>query len=307
MKLHRSIRRGCGLMGAYLIVAIIANGLWLLSNIRRPHPQEYYPASAGIEFAQCANGSCGVPTQGSVGSVGEFAWRFDGTSGPWQLVRFGQVVGTLGVDGSYRDNAGKEAPCPTEWRLDGQKEAIAKHTGKVGEKHDTGEITNFGLDVSKLGNAPQARLRNQPISREQAFKLIEEGIPDANRRRLVIIGSPAERKLVTDQLQGDLASSLADCIIQEYAPSDWQVKDAGFVTTGHPTVYGLEPDGKTIFRQDDASGLRFNIEALRKPGNYDSASDKDWRNGGDSTTNVVFFLIVGVAAFILLQPTKAGE
>lgn len=281
-------------MGAYLIVAIIANGLWLLSNIHRPKPSEYYPASAGIEYGQCAGGVCS-PQQ----STSEFAWRFSGTSGPWELVHYGRVVGSLGVDGVYRDTAGQETICPTEWRLDGQREAIARNVGKAGS---TDEITNFGLDVSKLGNAPQARLRNEPISREQAFKLIEDGIPDGNRRRLVIIGTPAERKLATDQITD------VDCIVQEYSPSDWQVKDAGFVTTGHPTIYGLEPDGKTIFRQDDAVSLKINMEQLRKPDPYyDPKSDRDGRKVDDQTTNIVFFLIVGIAAFILLQPAKVSE
>lgn len=304
MKLNRIKRAGCGLMGAYLVVAIVVNGIWLLNQLRKPKVHDYYsPIAMVTSYSDCRNGSCSASAFDSSGYV----WRFTYDAGPWELVLNGQVIGSLGTDGVYRDKAGKEIDCPAEFVLDSQKSAanIAKQ-----RTNKPGEMTNFGLDVTKLGNAPQARLRNQPISREQAMQLIEDGIPDSNRRRIVVIGTPAERKPVMDQIRGEFAGVVGDVIVQEYDRGDWQVKDAGFVTTGQPTIYGLEPDGKVIFRQDDAFGLQKNIEQLRKPDpNYDPRKDADGRktvSSEDSTYMIVGLVVVLLVLFAVL-PTQKKE
>jgi hypothetical protein len=76
-------------------------------------------------------------------------------------------------------------------------------------------------------------------------------------------------------------------LVKEYSPDDWEVSRFGFVTTGSPTIYIQQPDGKVLHRQDDYKGLDdlkvvFSKIRVKDP-NYDPSKDPDLRKsfGGD--------------------------
>jgi uncharacterized protein (TIGR03000 family) len=140
---------------------------------------------------------------------------------------------------------------------------------------------NFGLNLEKLHKSEEDRvlLNDRPISLRQAEDLLRNGLPDDRHKlRLTIIGSTAERQKVRADLEGPLAVLAQDFLIQDYPPDHWAVAQAGFVTSGHPTIYVQAPDGKVLHRQDDyqdgAAGLRTALEKIRKP-NPDYRPERD--------------------------------
>lgn len=146
-----------------------------------------------------------------------------------------------------------------------------------------GCFQNFGVDQTKLGGPEAYKINGKPVTKAQAEQAIKGGqVPDdAHKLRLTVIGPEAERK----QVLADLAAlpALAEwkdkLLVQAYPPDHWAVAQAGFVTSGKPTVYLQAPDGKVLHRQDDyqdgAAGL---AKALRKADpDYKPDKDKDQR------------------------------
>lgn len=144
-------------------------------------------------------------------------------------------------------------------------------------------VPNFGLDLANLVDANAAfTINGTPITKVQAAALVEADrdalLPDATRRRLTIIGSDADRRAVLAELQGPLKDATTDFVIRDYPPDHWVVARAGFVTTGHPTIYVQEADGTVLFRQDDAHDLARNLAAIRRPRpDYQPQRDPDYR------------------------------
>lgn len=52
--------------------------------------------------------------------------------------------------------------------------------------------------------------------------------------------------------------------VQDYPPDHWAVRDAGFVTSGNPTIYCQAADGTVLHRQDEYRGPDALAEVLRK-------------------------------------------
>ena len=149
------------------------------------------------------------------------------------------------------------------------------------------EDRNFGIDTAQLAKLPSGEERievnGQPVAKADAKRLIEGTTggagaltDDSHKPRLTIIGSKEERQRVLADLdrQPDLKHALA---VKAYAPDEWPVARAGFVTSGHPTIYLQAPDGKVLHRQDDYSGPQ-DFEAIRKADpNYKPTQDPDLR------------------------------
>jgi hypothetical protein len=131
-----------------------------------------------------------------------------------------------------------------------------------------------GTDPEKIAPREEYRLSGQVVTREEAFKALQAAplSDDSQKLRLTVIGSAEERKKVLAALPQDVKDR---CLVKEYAPDHWSVKNAGFKTDGHPTVYVQAPDGKVLHRQDDADNV---AQAVRKADpNYDPAKDPDLR------------------------------
>jgi uncharacterized protein (TIGR03000 family) len=138
-------------------------------------------------------------------------------------------------------------------------------------------VANYGVDVERLRKSMRPG-QGDATGEEQRPVPGDDKLPAPNRRRLTVIGSDAERKQAREELAGPLRGAAAHYVVQDYAPEHWAVAKAGFVTTGHPTIYGQEPDGRVLFRQDDLSGLQRNLEAVRKPSpDYQPDRDPDHR------------------------------
>lgn len=78
---------------------------------------------------------------------------------------------------------------------------------------------------------------------------------DQNKPFLTVIGSDTDRAKVINDLGSPALSELAKGFrVQDYSPTDWAVKDVGFVTTGTPTVYIQTASGAVLHRQDGYTG-----------------------------------------------------
>lgn len=170
----------------------------------------------------------------------------------------------------------------------------------------TAAIENFGVYLDKKPAVPVYRINGKEVSREAAMEAIEKGglVDDSHKRRLTIIGSEDERKKVLADLTGPLAPLASDLLVQAYPPDNFAVHDAGFRSSGHPTIYLQAPDGKVLHRQDDyqdgAEGL---AKAIRKADpNYDASKDKDQRK--DAAPFGLSWGMIGAIAAVLLAILK---
>ena len=131
-----------------------------------------------------------------------------------------------------------------------------------------------GTDPEKLAPREEYRVSGRLVSKDDAMHALRGGqlADDSGKLRLTVIGSPDERKKALAALPADLKDR---CLVKEYAPDNWAVKNIGFKSDGHPTVYVQAPDGKVLHRQDDPDNL---ATAVRKADpNYDPSKDPDLR------------------------------
>jgi hypothetical protein len=103
-------------------------------------------------------------------------------------------------------------------------------------------------------------------------------VDDSTWLRLTVIGPPADRKKVVEDLKSPKYSELlTKVIVRDYAPDDWAVQQVGFVTSGKPTIYIQAPSGKVLHRQNDYEGGAERLAgAIRKARpDYDPKKDPD--------------------------------
>jgi hypothetical protein len=131
-----------------------------------------------------------------------------------------------------------------------------------------------GTDPEKIAPREEYRVGGRVVTREEALKALQASqlTDDSRKLRLTVIGGPEECKMALAGLPAEVKER---CLVKEYAPDHWSVKNAGFKTDGHPTVYVQAPDGKVLHRQDDADNVS---GAVRKADpTYDPTKDPDLR------------------------------
>lgn len=212
---------------------------------------------------------------------GQYEWRsFPDDPGQFSLFQNGvQVGGYSVVEDYYRPfdartkRWGPRSPCPT-----------APPRG------------NFGVLTEKIQDGEHYRLNGREVSRREIHGLLASAdpkdgskIPDtSNKWRVTVIGTDAERRQVLDDFAKHPAlAPWKDRVLAEgYAPSDWEIARAGFVTSGHPTIYVQSPTAQVLHRQDDyQGGPEALAEALRRiDPNYRPEKDRDRRKSGSAIT-----------------------
>jgi hypothetical protein len=128
----------------------------------------------------------------------------------------------------------------------------------------------FGVDPDKISPCERYRLGDKEVSKGEAIQQL--GAPsgqipnDAANLRLTVIGAEEDRRRLLDDLAKSptLALWRDKLVVQDYAPTDWAVAGVGFVTSGKPTLYLQQPDGKVLLRLDQYDGPEALAEALRK-------------------------------------------
>jgi len=127
---------------------------------------------------------------------------------------------------------------------------------------------NFGLDRSRMSEAGKHLLDGQEVSKAELLQALgKPALPDDSQwLSLTVIGPEAARQKVLSDLQSSpyLAPWKERIKVRDYPPDHWAVRDAGFVTTGNPTIYCQAPDGTVLHRQDVYRGPEALAEVLRK-------------------------------------------
>jgi hypothetical protein len=165
---------------------------------------------------------------------------------------------------------------------------------------------NFGVQLDKLKcdgtldrEGDSYSTESGPVTKQEAVRLLGgrqsvegEGdrlIDDSAKPWLTVIGTPDQRRQVLADL--DAAPQLAgvkDAIrVKAYSPTDWAVKDAGFVTTGQPTIYVQDAGGKVLHRQDSYHGPGLLAVAIQNTGAIRKA-DPNYRPANDPNANDAF-------------------
>ena len=167
------------------------------------------------------------------------------------------------------------APTPPAGCADGCKVEATE------EDQDGPQVLNFGVQLEKLGGPPRYRLNGQEVSREQAIAAIGDPIPDdVGLYRLTLIGPKEDRARVMADLDNHpgLKGLKSSLLVQGYDPDDARVAKRGFVTSGRPSIYLMDQQGKVLARNLDgeypgAEALAYAIgETIGKP--YSPDADK---------------------------------
>lgn len=190
-------------------------------------------------------------------------------------------------------------------------------TCKKKKEQANAKIINYGVDVEKLTAARFGyKINGRQASREEVLDLIQNGIPDDRHKlRLTIIGSEEECRRVLDDLEKhpELAACKNLVLVQSYRPTHWAVRDVGFVTTGHPTIYLQAPDGRVLHRQDDYQGgaERLSLAIRKADPSYRPDKDPDLTKPAIIPFPISFagwmeWVIVGAAILFVLVFTPRG-
>lgn len=214
-------RKGCGLMGAMLIVSIVYYGIGILKMLHdRRHPQEYY-GTAALMLGQCGSGGCPSPQSPGSGD----AWQLPTSSGePWIYKLNGREVGRINSDGSRVGFASE----PT-WYPTGMPQAFqrVKATEPANEK-PTG-VNVEELAKEKANATTGITVNGQPVTEHVLRDKLSEsararGLRDyADVFRIVIVGDSTARKDWLKVAEPFVKESGGKAIVQEFNHDDWHV------------------------------------------------------------------------------------
>ncbi len=168
-------------------------------------------------------------------------------------------------------------------------------------KIETDGTINFGLERSRLP-AGRHLLNGKEVSKDELLQALGSAkFPDDSQwPSLTIIGPEVMRQMVLSDLQSSpfLAPWKGGLKVQDYSPDHWAVRDAGFVTTGQPTIYYQAPDGTVLHRQDEYRGPEALAEVLRQVDpQYKPEKDPDLNKG---FAGVPLPLLIGGAVVLYL-------
>ena len=226
--------------------------------------------AAVLAAAQCPGGSCPIPPRTAPPLCLE--WR----SHPEEAHR-----AYLFVNG--RQVGGYDAECD-EWRdFDAARNSWSEPLTLFPRrcvKAAQLAVPNFGIMQAKLnGTTAHHSINGQAVSETDAMAALQGKLTDDSQKlRLTIIGPESLRRpvLVDFESNPNLAALKDKVLVQSYDPSHWAVANAGFRTTGQPSIYLQAPDGKVLHRQDEYRGPDELAEAIRKADpNYKPELDPD--------------------------------
>ncbi|HTU90062.1 MAG TPA: hypothetical protein VMF69_08190 [Gemmataceae bacterium] len=185
-------------------------------------------------------------------------------------------------------------PCPPPYPP--PQDVVAP--GKV----ETDGTINFGLERSRLSAAGKHLLNGKEVSKDELLQALGSAtLPDDSQwPSLTIIGPEAMRQKVISDLQSSpFLTPWKDRLkVQDYAPDHWAVKEAGFITTGQPTIYCQAPDGTVLHRQEEYRGPEALAEVLRQVDpQYKPEKDPDLNKG---LAGIPLPLLIGGAVVLYL-------
>jgi hypothetical protein len=166
-----------------------------------------------------------------------------------------------------------------------------------------------GVEWDKIATHEEYRRNGQAISSKEAQQaLADKSLPnDSHYLRLTIIGDSADaQRVLSDLHQSPVLAPYRDqTVVQSYPANHWAVAQAGFVTSGKPTLYLQKPDGQVVWRQDSYSGPEELAEAIRRAQpDYDPKKDPDGKAAPFSFNHPLTWVAGGLAALLLLIPRK---
>jgi hypothetical protein len=268
--------------------------LWSLATLAWPSPQASFSVPTPAEpVCRWEKGQA---------SAGELCWY---------RYKHGQLVaGWIPSSNTfrwYKDGAWSDPVAPP-W-----EEEERARASKVVARVDPPVF--FGVDPDKISPSERYRIGAREVSKREAIQ--ELGAPggqipnDAANLRLTIIGSEEERRRVLEDLtkSAALASWRDKLVVQDYAPADWAVSGVGFVTSGKPTLYLQQPDGKVLLRLDQYDGPEPLAEALRKADpNYRPDQDPNGKPrpqppdaSGSPSVPSYYYWLAGAVLLLLLR------
>jgi hypothetical protein len=166
---------------------------------------------------------------------------------------------------------------------------------------------NFGLDLSQMPAPGKHILNGQEVTKEEMMQAIgKPQLPDdAEQMCVTVIGPDASRKQVMADLDTHPALSpwKGKVKVHGYDPSHWAVAQAGFLTTGSPTIYCQAADGQVLHRQDEYRGPEALAEALRRADpSYQPQKDPDLNKTFNlQATPMWVWIVGGIVLFLLLK------
>lgn len=122
---------------------------------------------------------------------------------------------------------------------------------------------NFGL-IDKELKTQRYSIGGREVGPAEAMDALMGGsdsnlADDSQHLRITIIGNEVARKTVLRDFEQspELAYWKGKVLINTYEPSNWRIRDGGFVTPkdpAKPVIYFQKPDGKVLWRQDSYEG-----------------------------------------------------
>lgn len=261
MKLNRTTRTACGLMGAMAILSIIYYALMIPPLLRKPKPQyEYYGpnstliASSMPQFGRrsssvCGPGGCSPASPDSSPDGGQESWLIPSHTGEgWTYKRGGVVYGTINRDGTTKGFVNVQ-PSWYPSDMPQQFQSVGQNGVYPTQNRPTGDLPPPGTQSIGQGPLPPTGVNRDEVAKDKARvpsgvtingspateSLARSALSDSakaqglkdyeNSLRLVVVGrNDLERKPFETVAKPWVDASNGKLICQLYDAGDWQVK-----------------------------------------------------------------------------------
>lgn len=145
----------------------------------------------------------------------------------------------------------------------------------IEESREQIEVQNFGVEADKLGMGPRYSANDKGITKEEAYKAVQNGklTDDSGKLNFTVIGDESDRKKVLADMPVPLKER---CKVWDVPTGHHSLKDTAtgkvMFPEGKPCVMLQAPDGEVLYREADYRTGDF--EAIRKAvDDYDSRKD----------------------------------
>lgn len=240
MKLNRTTRNACGLMGAVAILSIIYYALMIPPLLRRPRPEvSYYGQGVATMVSQCGPAGCTTSTGYYTSSGSDESWVMPSHAGDgWTYKRNGVEVGRINRDGTTTGFVQAQPTWfPSDMPPQFQRVNQAGQIGQLapGGSPVIGQLPPTGVDPAKVAEdkakIPSGiSINGQPASEALARERLsdsakQQGLKDYDQAlRLVVVGHDKERSPFLNMAKPWADASQGKFILQEFEDEDWQVK-----------------------------------------------------------------------------------